>query len=305
MKKAGAKTWAAAAVLVVVVLAPGAARGEAWLQAPGDLYLKVSGSYFETREEYDFEGDSQELFEEDGTRSDTRYRELALRVYAEYGVASWLTLVGQAPLKNVRSWETITPLAGADPQEALRTNYGLGDLRLAGRVPLWRGPVAVAAQAGVKLPMGYDPTPWNEGPALGTGEVDGDFRVAVGRGLPGGWMEGSVGYRVRGGQLGDERFLTLEGGWRPQSRWYVKLRYEGLRNVNDPIDLGGIIIETPAPPGLLNQVVLGDQDFDLLGGEVNFALRPEWSVSGEVYHLLAGKNTLAGTTFQLSLVYTP
>ena len=280
------------------------AFAEAWLQTPGKLYLKVSGSISESKNEYNFRGDEQELFFEDGTRSDSKFREIATRVYAEYGLATWLTVVGQLPLKNVRTWETIVAISNADPQEAIRTNYGFGDLELHGRVPILRGPLAVATQFGLKIPLGYDDTPWNEGPALGTGEVDGDIRLAVGRGLDRGWVEISMGYHLRGGPLSNEWRISTEGGWRPRAKWYAKLRYEGLRNEISPIDIGGIIIETPAPPGVLNQVVIGDQDYDILGGEINYQLTPLWAVSGEATHVLSGKNTLTGTTFQVSLIYS-
>jgi hypothetical protein len=285
----------------VLCAAAGSADAQAWTQSRGRWYASLTGSYLETEEEFNYRGAEQPIYAEDPARSDVVYRELASSLYLEYGVRERLTLVVASAYKNVRISETIQLVAGYPPQEAIRTNYGFSDLWLSGRAPLLRRRAVASVQCGVKVPLGYDPTPDNGGPPLGTGEVDGDFGAHVGAGLGRAYVSGGGSYRVRGGEFHDEWWLDAEAGG-TMSRWFVKARLEGVRNSQDPPDLAGYTVETPVSPGVLNQVVVGDQDVTKFIGQIAFEIAQGWSVVGDVYHVLSGKNTISGTTFAVGIV---
>lgn len=290
--------------LALVVPAAGQAPAQSWVQPKGSLYLKTSVHVLYTEDEFDFRGERQEIFTEDATRSNTSFHNVAVTEYVEYGISNRLTLVSRLAFVITATRETLTPLPGAAPRRITRRNTGLGDAAFVLRTPLLRRPVAVALQAGVKVPLGYDRLPDNDGPSPGTGRVDGEVQLNAGWSLfpTPAYLSLGGGYRRRGGELHDEVIYNVEAGYQA-ARLFLKVRLDGLQNTKDPPDVAGATIVTPLPGGVLNQVIVGDQDILKLSLETSVAMNERVSLSAEAFHTLAGKDTVAGTTYSLAVVY--
>jgi hypothetical protein len=291
-------------LLAAAAFAPAEALAGAWTGPPGALYLKIGSSFLATDSEYNHRGDVQDIFAEDPARTDARYREMAATVYGEYGAAPGWSIVAATEIENVRTREDIRFIAAIDPAEAIRTNYGAGDLRLSVRRSLVDGRLALAIQPGVKLPLGYDPTPGNDGAPLGTGRVDAEVLASAGASLPKGlYLSATTGYRSRGGRWNDQRLAAAELGAAGETL-FGKLRVEGTWSTVDPPDVAGRIVEAPAPAAVLNEVIVGDYDLVALVVESALRIRPGLSVSAGLSRTLSGKNALVGTTWALGLVRT-
>ena len=280
------------------------AFAQAWVQPQGALYLKTSVSALYTEKEFNFRGDRQELFAEELAKTNAAFHNVAVTSYAEYGVFDKLTLVSQLAFVITATRETLRPLPGVS-HRVTRRNTGFGDAWLFARVPLVRKPLAVAVQAGVKTPLGYDRLPANDGPPPGTGRVDGEVQLNTGWSFfpLAAYLSAGAGYRRRGGELHDEVLYNVEAGYR-LPRVFFKLRFDGLQNTKDPPDIAGATVVTPLPAGVLNQVIVGDQDIAKLSWEVSVSIRERVSLGVEAFHTMAGKNTVTGTTYSLAVVYT-
>ncbi len=292
------------AVLVALLFSgPSPARGQAWVQPEGGHYWKLSALRLASDREFNHRGDRRPLFAEDPARSDVGYRELSLSFYGELGVSPGLTLAGATALANVRTRERIRFIAGTEPVPAIRTNYGLADTWIWLRRSLTRGRFATAVQSGLKMPSGYDASPGNDGAPLGTARVDFETTLGGGVSLPrGAYAACGLGYRVRGGDRNDQVLFHGESGL-TRGRLFAKARLEGIRSTIRPPDIAGAVVETPVTGGVLNQVVVGDHDVLKLNLETSAALVGGFSLSGEMTRTLAGKNTLHGTTWGLSIVH--
>lgn len=279
---------------VLWLCAADAALGQAWVKDTGGYYFKLSGSYLFATEEYNYRGDKQPIFADLSSRGDAWFRDVSFTAYLEYGLTDNVTLVGTVPFKILTTREIEDNGPGIPRREVKRTNGGLADLTMSLRYPLLRRPLAASVQGGVKLPLGYEKTPDNLGPPLGTGEIDFEARLFVGLSLwpfPG-YFGGGIGYRLRGGPLHDEVPFSIEGGV-TLSRFFAKVRVEGLQNTKEPPDLGSVD----------NNVIVGDQNVLKLMPTVSYRLGERVSLAGEIFHVLAGKNTTAGTTYQLALEF--
>ncbi len=300
----GTRLWVAFSALALVTLIGKEATAQAWVQPKGSVYLKTAVSALYTEDEFDFRGERQEIFAEDATRTSTSFHNVAVTEYVEYGIFDNLTLVSKLAFVITATKETLTPLPGATPQRVTRRNTGFGDTALLVRTPLLRRPIAVALQAGVKVPLGYDRRPENDGPPPGTGRVEGGVQVNAGWSFfpPHAYFSVGGGYRRRGGELHDEVMYNVEAGYRA-ARLFMKVRFDGLQNTKDPPDIAGATIITPFPGGVLNQIIVGDQDIFKLSVETSVAMNERVSLSAEAFHTLAGKDTVTGTTYSLAMVY--
>ena len=192
-------------------------------------------------------------------------------------------------------------------QREVRNTVGLGDLLLSLRTSLVTEPLAISLQTGVKVPLGYDDQPDNDGPRLGSGDLDGEIHLLVGRSLYplAAYVSGGVGYRRRGGRLNDEVVYVVEGGY-TRGRFLFKAGLDGLINTTAPPDIYGRTVVTPLPGGggVLPDLVVGDQDVFKVIPAVIYALRPGLSLQVEMIHTLAGKNVLGGSQLSLGVVLT-
>ncbi len=284
---------------ILSVCAPAAPHLHAgpWPREPGESYIKLSGSYLSTGKERNFRGDQLDIFEERLSYTDARYDDLNLNAYVEYGLTRRLTLVSQLPFKYVRAERLELGGAYFETRRVETTTAGFGDLGLALRYGFLDRGVVAAVQGGAKLPLGYDPTP-RDSPPLGTGEVDYDVRLLFGGSLqriPAYWSGGG-GYRYRGGIYHNEYIYEVEFGI-TTTNWLFKIALDGIENSADPQDLVGAPVVTPLPGGGGSfAVVVGDQNYTKLTPSVSYAIgRGRW-FTAELSTLLAGENTVDGTT---------
>lgn len=286
---------------ILAILWPSEAEAQAWVLPADGYYLKFSASYLATDEEFDAQGNRREMFADDPLRSGGSFREISVTAYAEYGLRPWLTAVARLPFKVVTSTETVSGQPGFPSVRSEPTNGGFGDVLVSIRTPIIRRPFAMSFQGGTKLPLGYEQEPDNGGPSLGTGDVDVEGHIAIGFSLyplPA-YIGAGAGYRIRGGPLNDELLYDAEAGY-TLGRLFLKVRIDGLKNtVGVSADPG-----PQAELGTVADIVVGDQDIWKLNTEMAYALNGRIQINTEIFHTLAGRATVAGTTVSLGLVMT-
>lgn len=285
---------------VLVQIVAGEAYGQAWLQKKDGYYLKFVGSYFYTEEEFNFRGNRQAIDAENLTTSNNSFREIAFTGYAEYGLFKNVTVIAELPFKIVTTKETITPIVGAKRRTITRTNANFSDVTLTARFPLLRSRLALSIQGGAKIPLGYDRTPPDELPALGSGYVDGGAALNLGVSFwpVNAYATAGVGYIVRGGPLDDHVVFYGQAGYTFE-RVFMKIQIDGIKNTTDPPDLAGMTI---VQPGRIDQLQFGAQDVLKLLPAVSVRVTNRLQITGEIYHVLWGKNALAGTTYVLGII---
>ena len=284
---------------VLVQLVAGEAYGQAWLQKKGGYYLKFVGSYLYTEEEFNFRGDRQAIDAENLTTSNSSFREIAFTGYAEYGLSKNVTLIAELPFKILTTKETLMPF-GTKPRTITRTNANFSDLTLEARIPLLRSRFALSIQGGAKIPLGYDRIPGDGLPALGSGYVDGGAALNLGVSFwpVNAYATAGLGYIVRGGPLNDHVVFYGQAGY-TFKRVFIKTQIDGIKNTKDPPDLAGMTI---VQPGRIDQLQFGDQDVLKLLPTVSVRVTKRLQITGEIYHVLWGRNALTGTTYVLGIV---
>ena len=155
------------------------------------------------------------------------------------------------------------------------------------------------------VPMGYNREPGNNGPRLGSGEVNLEGHLLLGTSfypLPM-YFSGSVGVRQRNGTLHNEMIFTGEIGF-TLGRFFLKTYVEVLRNVVTPPDIYGQRVETPLPGGggVLPDVIIGDQHLTNIIPSVSYQVSEIFALQAEIIQPLAGKNTLNGITYAFGIV---
>ena len=279
------------------------------------MYFKIAGLSFRSQDYLDIAGNRQARVAKPNT---DELSDESLSAYLEYGLWEHLTLVATLPYKRLvytevrefkRSDTNTTEILTKD-----ETNSGLADLELRLRWRLLRNPAVVSLALGGKFPVGYDidqdgngppevdglglgPSPVDDGAGadnkvpLGTGERDIDMRLLVGKSLyplPG-YLTSTVGYRKRGGAFSDEFFYGLEAGV-TYKRLLVKGVVEGMRTMGDcgAMGQGGLV---------------GDQDILKLAPGLIWSLSKHLEVGVDLFHIAAGCNTAAGTTYAVGLAF--
>ncbi len=297
------------AVLAVVLMIAGnssKAMAGAWPLKKQGLYLKLSSSFFHTSKEFNHEGDRLDIFQERIIYRDTSFREFAIRAYAEYGLSDRLTLIGKLPFKILRSKRT--ELVGGGVLARIATLYttGVGDFSLLGKYGLINGPWAVSVQGGVKVPLGYEEQPADDGSPLGTGDIDLEADLLLGKSLyplPA-YITARLGYRLRSDELHDQVVMQAETGY-TVGRLFLKFVFEGVKSTITPPDLVGQPVVSPLPGGggALPNIIVGDQDIFKVNPSVSFSLNRNWSLQGELIHIYAGKNTVAGSVYSVGVIF--
>ncbi|MDX1548737.1 MAG: hypothetical protein R3247_17195 [Rhodothermales bacterium] len=175
-------------LLGLMLLAP-AAAAQAWTQAPGAAYVKLSHGRATASEQFRFDGETKPYA--DNVDGDAFF-DRSLYLYAEYGLTETLTLVAVLPYKRLRVRD-----AAFDYE-----SEGLGSVAIGLRtglngafgVPADRHRLALNVLATV--PTGYTR---NFTPSVGSGQVDVQATLAYGASLwplPG-YAQAAVGYRYR------------------------------------------------------------------------------------------------------------
>jgi len=280
------------------------AASQAWVKPRGEYFFKLYGAYLFTTREFNSEGELRDILDENASRTGASFRDISFVGYLEYGLTDNLTLVGELPFRIFTSEETVA--AGSElKRQVSRTNGGLSDLTVLLRSPVLRRTVAWSVQGGAKFPLGYEKVPDNGGPALGTGEIDAEIGTHVGLSLyprPV-YLSGGAGYRFRGGAYHDELFFDAETGV-TLGRLFLKLRVEGVENTHTPQDLTWATGIIPPGGGEITTIAIGDQDYLKILPTVSWRVGGNTEITAEAFHTVAGKNTLAGTTYALGLVLT-
>ena len=287
----------------------------AWTQSPGGLYLKIAGLSFRSQEYFDPSGKWVEkgdtisiAISENGTRkevlADRELRDLNMAAYLEYGLMERLTLVATLPYKRLRLAEekdivetriftsldtTITRKDSLRPPPS--RSSGFADLEMRLRWRLLEDPAVVSVTLGGKLPLGYEMQEESNVP-LGTGEIDGDTRLLVGKSLyplPG-YATGAIGYRKRGGRFSDELLYSLEAGF-TYGNLLVKGVAEGVRTFGDCGATGAM--------GML----IGDRNSLKLAPGVIWSLSERLEVGADLFYIASGCNTAAGATYAVGLAF--
>lgn len=293
----------ALAAFALAALPNARAWAQAWVQPPGGYYFKLTGSFLTTNDQYDAVGDLEPLAAGDSLLTEESFRDITINAYLEYGLSERYTLVASLPFKISTTEDTQAPLVPGDaPRSIALTNGGLADLWVSLRTPVVRRATAVSIQAGVKIPLGYEQVPDNGGPALGTGEIDAEADIAIGRGF---WpvpvyASAGIGYRYRGGaNYDDEVFYDIEAGFTTK-KLFAKIRFDGLQNLGP---IGSPTSSLPAGTASADANAR-NQDRFWLTPVVAYHLRGSLAVTAEAYCAIAGKNTIAGTTWVLGVIWT-
>jgi hypothetical protein len=274
----------------------------AWTQKKNGYYFKIAGSYFLTRNEYNFQGEIQKIREDLGIYEDASYQDLSLLLYLEYGLTEWYTVIIDLPYKNLTSERTINFYT--ERKERINTS-GLGDLRFANRFALLQRSAVISIQPGIKIPLGYETNPTIDAPSLGTGEIDGELLFQSGFSFwPKPWyMTGGFGYRWRGGPAHNEYLYIAEMGYATKKLGF-KLSLDGVKNTQTPPDIYGQTVITPLPGGggtLPSSALADDEDYLKVIPEFFFKLSQHWSMQVGLIQVVTGKNVESGTTYMLGL----
>ena len=269
-------------------------------------YLKFSANYLDTAFEYNHEGQRLDLFAEQFAFEDASFRDVNFSFYGEYGLTERMTLVGSLPAKILTARRTEL-IAGRAARILTLHTTGLADLTVSGRFRLWNNPLALSFQGGVKIPLGYDKQPENEGAPLGSGEPDVEGLLQFGKGsavIPG-YVTGSVGYRFRSGPLNDQILYLFEAGVRVPGRLLFKVTFDGIQSTVTPPDIAGQTISIPLPGGggTFPNIIVGDQHVWKISPALIYDIERGVSVQLEMLNIFAGKNTIAGNTFSLGMVF--
>ena len=313
------RRWIPLAALLLAI-APTQLHAGAWTQAPGGMYFKLAGLSFHSQDYLDAAGERRERV---AKPSMEELSDESISAYLEYGLQERLTLVATLPYKRLvykntevkvfnRSDGPDTTITRIHPDEV---RSGLADLELRLRWRLLRNPAVVSLALGGKIPLGYDidqdsigsldagglglePSPVdgtagadNKVP-LGTGERDIDIRLLLGTSLypflPG-YFTNTVGYRKRGGAFSDEIFYGFEAGV-TYKRLLVKGVVEGMSTKGDcgAMGQGGLV---------------GDQDILKLAPGLIWSLSKNLEIGVDLFHIAAGCNTAAGTTYAVGLAF--
>lgn len=192
----------AAALLFAVFLAC-SANGQAWTQPQGTVFVKASLGLASTSERYDHRGEVVAYDARIPTDAGAAFSDRSIYLYAEYGAADGITLIGLLPLKQL---SVLEPGEGI-VEERQTTDLGSAFLGLrigledrVGLPALW----ALSANLGLRFPLGYRR---DISPAVGAGQIDADFFASIGRSL---WpipayVQAGAGYRFRTGIYGLSR----------------------------------------------------------------------------------------------------
>ncbi len=248
----------------------------AWTQEQKGYYFKIAANSLKSSSDLDSLGvelDKPGMGE---------LKDFNLTAYVEYGLLQRLTLVAIVPYKRLEDQRRISSIIATEKV------WGFGDLEARLRWKLRDQPLVASVAAGLKVPLGYAVDEDTRVP-LGTGEVDGDIRLLLGRSLhpvPG-YLSGEIGYRIRGGPYSAEILYALEAGL-AQRGFLFKGSIFGVGTLGD--------CGTAGQAGLI-----GDQDILKLAPGLIYRPRDDVELSLDLIRIVSGCNTIAGNTLSLGV----
>lgn len=271
---------ALALALVVVAVAPRPAQAGAWTREPGSVYLRLATKAYQADEIFDGDGDR---ISGDWWDPEAEFREFSLNLIGEVGILPWLTGTVETTAKLMHSDYS------AGSGGAVRVD-GFSDVLLGLRWGFWQRQLVAAVETRIEIPTGYPQDQTHV--RLGTGYVNGQFKLLFGGGLPlgfGNYFDTSFGYRVRGGPFEDDLLASAAVGVETFERLWVRAGFSGVFNLGES--------ET------LNLLTAGNQDASYIGvgGALTYLFGPGFGVelagSADVW----GRNTFAGWGLELVL----
>ena len=297
----------------------------AWAQKKGKIYLRIAGMYLQTSKEFDYSGRRVDNFGYTFEKSpnsirDPLFRDFSLFGYVEYGLTDKMTAVADLGFKSLTSRRTELYGAAQGGGETFfeTITSGFSDLRVSLRYQFLAWPVVLSLQAGAKFPLGYKKPPetgeivmfensdeQNRAP-LGTGRVDGEIQLLLGRSLyplPL-YFTGGVGYRQRGGMtFHDELIYSAEVGVTINEVLF-KVYLDGIHSTNRPLpDKNAISISTPLEGGAWVNFNVGDQDLVKISPSIIYPVSRNLYIQAELIHFLSGKNTIGGDILSAGFVF--
>lgn len=292
------------------MLMPQLAKAQAWPQARGSAYVKVSHGRAAAAEQYTFDGRRRPYA--DNVVGDA-FADRSGYLYAEYGWTEHVTVVGSASYKYLHVEDAaFTYETGAFSTLTLGVRVGLKPLLG------WNAPQqALAANVSVSLPLGYTR---NLAPAVGAGQVDAQASLAYGLSLypfPG-YAQAGAGYRYRSSvyalsqdmacQPGrdldctrdvqpaydDEWFLDAEAGV-SLGRWVlVQVLSQAVLSVRAPTAETSFTARNPIPTR---------QRYLKVGAGLSLYPIPAIGISLQSFATPAGRNTIRSTDWFIGVEY--
>ena len=178
--------------------------------------------------------------------------------------------------------------------EAIHRTSGVGDFYLGGRVGVVRGSRPLSVTSEIKIPTGYSARTY---PSLGTGKADATFRVLAGASAGWGYATLDAGWSYRGGSYQNELLYSFELGGRILQRYYSwRGVVRGVRSLGEPPTRPGAAAFDPnlaSPRAHTLDVIIGAQ------------VLPSLDLEAGMSHVLSGHNSLAGTTFEIGMAWSP
>ena len=244
---------------------------------------------------YDVDGDREPL-SDPSLFDHSRYLEIGAALYGEYGIRDRLTLVGYLPFKVVE-FEGEGSAGESNGEDA-----GFGDLHLGARLQLLRrGSWRAALEPDLKLPLyTVDDDRGEFVPVLGSGFVDFAVGLSVGASIPAanGYLQGSVGYRVRGGSTGEEWYQALEGGLEPWRGLRARLRFDAVDSEDVGHGVVGMVDEANAPVP-----EAGGQDYERIAPTLAAALGQAGEISVTWRGIVDGRNTAISSEWEVAFTF--
>ena len=272
---------------------PGSCDAGAWTRQRGEAYAKASISVLHADDMFDRSGKRSPLFDP-ARYQNGKYSELGAALYVEYGFRSWLTFLGTLPFKVA----TREADAAAFQGDLYGQEYGFGDLKVGLRAPLHRGRWVAAIEPELKVPLySVDPNETSK-PALGSGFVDGALAISVGTGIPSvrGYIQGSVGYRIRGGSTAEEVYGDFEVGAEPARALRARVRYDGVNSEGETTAATNPGMTAPVPNS-------GEQDVQRIAPTIAWAPGGTTEVSLTWRRVLAGANTIRSSEWEIAIAF--
>lgn len=278
------------------------ASAQAWPQAKGRAYVKLSHGRTATDQQFRFDGETRPYAD---NVDDDAFFDRSFYLYGEYGLTHDLTLVAMLPYKSIRV---------LDAAFAYKTR-GLGSVMLGVRQNLkgWLGLAAdqhaLAANVMATLPTGYTR---NFSPSIGSGQVDVQATVNYGLSLypiPG-YGQVGLGYRYRSAFYGfsdatdcqegsdlncvadvepkydDELLFSAEAGFSAEQWALVQVLGQGVWSIQPPDASTSFSVRNPIPTR---------QRYIKLGTGLTLYPVRRLGVGVQVFFTPYGRNTIRST----------
>jgi hypothetical protein len=245
----------------------------------GASYLEASLLHARTGDAYDATGARVPFRRLGDVERPTTYADDAFVLFAEVGLGGGFAVEGDVAFRRV---------AVDEPATRFRSD-GPGDVRVMVKRGFRRGPLALAASAEARAPLGYDRGDY---PALGAGELDGALQAHAGLGFAGGWAQAEAGLRHRGGPAADEWPFAAQAGLQLAPAWSAVFDVRGHGRLGTP---------DPPAPGATFDPARASSSVLQAGPGVAFAPVPGLRLSAQAWRSLSGRNMPAGWKWKLAV----